>query len=100
VRVLETIIRSGEQTALHTHVWAGTLQILSWSDFERYDADGRLIFASSDLPFTPQPGTVLWSNPLPPHVFRNVGTRDVHVSTTELKLESLERPPRNSGVSP
>ena len=85
VRVLETIIRPGEQTALHTHVWSGTLLILSWSDFERFDAAGQVIFRSSDLEHPPQPGTVLWSAPLPPHSFRNVGTQDFHVITTELK---------------
>lgn len=85
VRVLETIIRPGEQTALHTHVWSGTLLILGWSDFERFDTDGQIIFRSSDLEHTPQPGTVLWSAPLPPHAFRNIGTQNFHVITTELK---------------
>ncbi len=90
VRVLETIIRPGEQTALHTHVWFGTLLILSWSDFERFDSDGKVIFRSSDLPSAPQPGAVLWSAPLPLHSFRNVGTQNFHVITTELKLGPLE----------
>lgn len=87
VRVLETLIRPGEQTALHTHIWAGTLYILSWSDFERFDADGQVIFRSSDFDMErlPRAGMSLWSNPLPPHSFRNVGTKDFHVITTELK---------------
>lgn len=85
VRVLETIIRPNEQTALHTHVWSGTLLILNWSDFERFDADGQVIFRSSDLLSAPQPGAVLWSAPLPPHSFRNIGTQNFHVITTELK---------------
>lgn len=90
VRVLETLIRPGEQTALHTHIWSGTLLILSWSDFERFDADGQLVFASSHLPSPPQRGAVLWSPPLAPHTLRNVGTQDLHVIATELKPESLE----------
>ena len=89
VRVLETIIRPFEQTALHTQIWSGTLLILSWSDFERFDAEGRVIFRSSDLPSAPQPGAVLWSAPLPPHSFRNIGTQNFHVITTELNSALL-----------
>jgi quercetin dioxygenase-like cupin family protein len=85
VRVLETIIRPGEQTALHTHVWSGTLLILSWSDFWRFDADGHVIFQSADLAVTPKAGDVIWTGPLPLHLFRNVGTQNFHVITTELK---------------
>ena len=87
VRVLETIIRPGEQTALHTHIWAAHLYILGWSDFERLDAGGQVIFRSSDFDFERLPGlgTSLWSEPLPPHAFRNVGTQNFHVITTELK---------------
>ena len=90
VRVLETIIRPGEQTALHTHIWSAHLYIVCWSDFERFDTDGRVIFRSSDLGRAPQPGRSLWVEPLPPHSFRNVGTQNFHVITTELKSESLE----------
>ena len=90
VRVLETVIRPGEQTALHTHAWSAHLYIVSWSDFERLDADGRVVFRSSDLGHTPQPGASLWSEPLPPHSFRNVGGQNFHVITTELKSGLLE----------
>ena len=90
VRVLETIIPPGEQTALHSHVWSAHLYILSWSDFERFDADGTVIFRSSDLERRPQPGTSVWSAPLPAHSFRNVGTQNFHVITTELKVRLLE----------
>ena len=92
VRVLETIIRPGEQTALHTHIWAAHLYILSWSEFERSDAVGQVIFRSSDfdLERLPDVGTSLWSEPLPPHSFRNVGTQNFHVITTELKTGSPE----------
>lgn len=87
VRVLETIIRPGEQTAVHEHIWPASLYFLSWSEFERFDADGTLIFRSEDFDFERLPGrgTTWWSDPLPPHSFRNVGTEDFHVITTELK---------------
>ena len=85
VRVLETIIRPGEQTALHTHIWSAHLYIISWSAFERFDAAGEVIFRSRSLEHTPQPGTSVWSDPLPPHSFRNIGTQNFHVITTELK---------------
>ena len=90
VRVLDTIIRPGEQTALHTHVWAGTLQIISWSEFERFDQQGHLIFASSQLSSRPPIGAVLWSEALAAHSFRNIGTQDFHVISTELKTQLLE----------
>lgn len=85
VRVLETIIRPGEQTALHAHAWSAHLYIISWSDFERFDAAGQVISRSSDLERAPDAGASLWSAPLPPHSFRNVGTQNFHVITTELK---------------
>ena len=90
MRVLETIVLPGEQTALHTHIWSAHLYIVCWNDFERLDADGRVIFRSSDLGDAPQPGASLWVEPLPPHSFRNVGGQTFHVITTELKSQSLE----------
>lgn len=92
VRVLETLIRPGEQTGVHTHIWAAHLYILSWSDFERFDASGQVIFRSMDIDmeYMPRAGMSLWSAPLPPHAFRNVGTQNFHVITTELKSPDLE----------
>lgn len=37
VRVLDTLIKPGDITAMHTHKWPATYYILSWSDFVRRD---------------------------------------------------------------
>jgi len=85
IRVLETIIKPGEETALHTHVWPGYLYVLSWSDFERFDEHRNVMMDSSRLETTPQPGTAVWSAPLGLHSLRNVGQHNIHVIMTEFK---------------
>jgi hypothetical protein len=85
VRVLETILRPGEETAVHTHVWSGVLYIISWSDFERYDADRNVVMDSARLASTPLPGTAIPSAPFPAHSLKNVGTTNIHVILTEFK---------------
>src|SRR5271157_2510061 len=39
VRVLETFIPAGEQTAVHTHRWPAVQYVQAWSDFLRYDGE-------------------------------------------------------------
>lgn len=85
IRVLETLLKPGEITRIHTHAWGGFLYIVSWSDFIRYDGEGRIMLQSQDLDVQPIPGTAIWAPPLPPHALRNVGDRDIHVILTELK---------------
>lgn len=85
VRVLETLIKPGEETAGHTHQWPGFLYVLSWSPFIRYDADGNVILDGTALPSSPEPGSAVWAEPLGPHSLKNVGRRDLHVILTELK---------------
>src|SRR5487761_2793583 len=85
IRVLETLLRPGEITNVHTHVWGGYLYIISWSDFVRYDGDGSVVLESRDLAEAPKPGTAIWAPPLPPHSLRNVGQNDLHVILTEIK---------------
>ncbi len=91
VRVLETVLKPGEQTALHTHVWPCSLYVLSWSDFERLDEHGKVMMDSSRLERTPQPGSAVWSAPLGLHSLRNVGNQNIHVIMTEFKSESVDR---------
>jgi quercetin dioxygenase-like cupin family protein len=43
VRVLDTCIRPGDQTPVHTHRWPAALYILSWSQFVRYDDKGTVL---------------------------------------------------------
>lgn len=97
IRVLETILRPGEETALHTHIWPGYLYVLSWSDFERFDEHGSVVMDSSRLETTPQPGTAVWSAPLALHSLRNVGQRNIHVIMTEFKNGMVDGPLEPSG---
>lgn len=85
VRVLETVIKPGEITKLHTHRFPATLYIISWSDFTRYDAKGNVMADSRKLPATPAPSTALWSESLEPHTLENTGERLIHVISVELK---------------
>jgi quercetin dioxygenase-like cupin family protein len=47
VRVLDTRIKAGERTPVHTHRWPAALYVLSWSDFVRYDDQGRVLANSA-----------------------------------------------------
>ena len=85
IRVLETLLRPGEETVLHTHVWSGFLYIISWSDFVRYDRHRNVMMDSARLTNTPVPGTAIPAAPIPPHSLRNVGTQNIHVILTEFK---------------
>ena len=84
VRVLDTNIRSGETVPLHTHRWPGTHYILSFSHFVRRDAEGKVLVDSRTAGKLPE-GTALWSEPLPLHTLENVGERDLHVISIEVK---------------
>jgi mannose-6-phosphate isomerase-like protein (cupin superfamily) len=86
VRVLDTRIGPGEVTALHTHRWAGSLYVLSWSDFVRRDANGAVILDSRKNTAI-APGTAVWSPPLGPHTLENVGESELRVIAVELKKE-------------
>lgn len=85
VRVLDTRIPAGERTPVHTHRWPGVLYIVSWSDFVRYDADGRVLLDSRAWGERPGPGATLWSEPLGPHCAENFGRQELRVIVVELK---------------
>jgi hypothetical protein len=84
VRVLDTRIEPGDTVPLHTHRWPAVLRVVSWSDFVRRDADGRVV-VDSRRDLTGPPPEVLWSDPLAPHTLENVGSRSLHVLSVELK---------------
>jgi len=83
VRVLETRIRPGERTPVHTHRWPSVLSILSWSPFIRRDADG--VTQLDTRGSTTAPPQALYSPPLGPHTLENVGDREIRVISVELK---------------
>ena len=84
VRVLDALLRPGEQTEIHTHVWPSALYVLSWSDFVRVDPEGKVI-ADSRTMNRPNPGEAIWSPALPPHRVRNVGGAALRLIAVELK---------------
>lgn len=85
VRVIDTLIRPKEITALHTHKWPATLYILSWSDFVRYDDKDNIVVDSRTMAKAPLPDMAIWTEPLPPHKLENVGENDIHVIGVEIK---------------
>ena len=85
VRVLHTELHPGEQTPVHAHEWPASLFVLSWSDFVRYDPEGRVLMDSRQGMASPEPGTAIWGVPLPPHSVRNVGTAPLRIIAVEIK---------------
>jgi hypothetical protein len=85
IRVLETLLLPGEETAVHTHVWSGLLYIISWSDFVRYDEHRNVMMDSARMKSALISGTAIPAAPIPPHSLRNVGTENIHVILTEFK---------------
>jgi hypothetical protein len=85
VRVLDTCIPPGGVTNIHTHQWAASLYILSWSDFIRYDREGNVLLDSRNIVQPPSSCSAIWGEPLVPHRVKNIGDRDLHVISTEIK---------------
>ena len=85
VRVLDTRIAPGDTVPLHTHRWPAVHQIMSWSDFVRRDADGKVTVDTRGKPAPASLPAVMWGEPLPPHTLENVGSAELHVVSTELK---------------
>ena len=92
VRVLRTLIPRGETTAIHTHRWPNVQHILSMSDFVRRNGDGAVAFDTREVAGPPEPGTTLWSDPIPPHSLENVGGAELCVIMVELKAGRRDRP--------
>jgi hypothetical protein len=85
VRVLDANIPPGGLTAVHTHRFAASHVVISWSDFIRYDADGNVLLDSRSMGKTIVPHSALWSEPLGPHALKNVGDADLHIISVEVK---------------
>ncbi len=85
VRVLDSRVKPGDATPIHTHRWPAVLQILGTSDFVRYDADGKVIFDSRESESVIEPGQTVWSPPLAPHFVKNVGENEIRVISIEVK---------------
>lgn len=85
VRVLDTCIKPGDETPIHTHRWPATFCILSMSPFLRFDADGNLILDSRTVEAFKNPPPAIWSDSLPPHSLRNIGDADIRLISVEMK---------------
>ncbi|HMJ08030.1 MAG TPA: cupin domain-containing protein [Pyrinomonadaceae bacterium] len=85
VRVLDSIIKPGDSTPVHTHRWPAVLYVLGTSDFVRYDAEGSIIFDSRETDASAEIGQAIWSPPLTPHFVRNVGENEIRVISVEVK---------------
>jgi quercetin dioxygenase-like cupin family protein len=86
VRVLHTELQPGEQTPVHAHEWPASLYVLAWSDFVRYDPEGRVLMDSRQGTARPEPGTAIWGAPLPAHSVSNVGTAPLRIIAVEVKV--------------
>lgn len=84
VRVLDTRVSPGDVVPLHTHCWPAVQYILSWSDFIRRDSMGTVLLDTRSM-HAPETGSALWSGPSAPHTLENVGDRELHVLSVELK---------------
>lgn len=85
VRVLDTEIRPGERTPVHTHRWPAVHYVLSWSAFVRRDEFGSVLVDTRKTPFADTPPQVLWGDPLPAHSLENVGDAPLHIISIEQK---------------
>jgi hypothetical protein len=85
VRVLETRIKPGDTTPVHTHRWPNVQYVLRGTDFVRHDGDGGVALDTRAGAGPPQSATTLWSGPLPPHSLENVGETELRVLMVELK---------------
>ena len=85
VRVLDTRVAPGETVPLHTHRWPAVNQIVSWSDFVRRDADGKVTVDTRGRSAPASLPSVMWGEPLPPHTLENLGPAELHVISAELK---------------
>jgi hypothetical protein len=85
VRVVETVIRAGERTPLHTHLAKHLMIARSGSHYLRRDESGAVDFDSRAQvpPFVLPP--LSWSDGTPAHTLENTGTDDLHVTAIELK---------------
>ena len=85
VRVLDSVVKPGEATPVHTHEWPSVLYVIGFSDFVRRDASGEVLFDSRETSDKPRSGQAFWSGPLEPHYVTNVGDSEIRIITVEIK---------------
>jgi len=84
VRVIETVIRVGERTPLHTHLRPTVSYVLTGSHLVRRDEAGTTVLDTrADPAFVLQ--QVLFSPPLQRHTLENPGPAELRLIGVELK---------------
>jgi mannose-6-phosphate isomerase-like protein (cupin superfamily) len=83
VRVLETTIRPGDRTPVHTHLTPTVLYVISGSQFVRRDPDGVVLVDTRADPSFVLP-RVMYSPGTPPHTLEHAGPDDLVVIGVEL----------------
>lgn len=83
VRVLETTIRAGDITPLHTHLAPTVAYVVSGSHFIRRDEHGTTLFDTRADPDFVLP-RVLYLTTTPRHTLENTGSDDLVVIGVEL----------------
>lgn len=84
VRVLETVIRPGDRTPLHTHLRPTLNYVVSGSHFVRWDEKGAVVADTHADPGFVLP-RVLFIEKLPRHTLENTGEDDLVLIGVELK---------------
>jgi predicted metal-dependent enzyme (double-stranded beta helix superfamily) len=87
VRVVETVIGPGETVPLHTHRWPSVIYVLANSDAVRRDHEGAVLTDSPTGAGRPEPGSAVWTAPMPPHTVENVGDSEIRLAIVELKRD-------------
>jgi mannose-6-phosphate isomerase-like protein (cupin superfamily) len=87
VRVIETTIRAGDTTPVHTHLAPTAMYVVSGSHFLRRDPEGAVMLDTRSDPAFVLP-QVMYSPGTPAHTLENTGPDDLVVIGVEL----LDRP--------
>ena len=86
VRIMEFKVPPGDLVPLHTHRWASVNYVLRLSDFLSFDAEGKLKLDSREGNFGGKEGEAFCLPPFPPlHSVENIGDREMHGISVELK---------------
>lgn len=84
VRVIETIVKAGDTTPVHTHPRT-VMYVVSGDQFVRKDDTGKVMVDTRDEGKDFEMPPVIWSDGTPPHVIENPGSEDLIVIGVELK---------------
>jgi hypothetical protein len=87
VRVIESKIRAGERTPLHTHMRQRVMFPVSGSSFARRDEHGAVIEETRLADGQTDPARIMWAGPTELHTIENIGTDDLNVIAVEVKCD-------------